>query len=109
MVTKTYFVFTSSSLNHEGTFNEEAMQHDQLQILNYLQNKGFADARVHVKVTEAKQSDRIIITITADRGPLYTTGKLTFGGNTVFSDDEIIAAFKICEGAPFSPEKIRET
>jgi len=108
LVTKTYFIFTSW-LTHEGTFNEEAMQHDQLQILNYLQNKGFADARVHVKVTEAEQCDRIIITITAERGPLYTAGKLTFAGNTVFCDEDIIKMFWIQEGAPFSPEKVRDT
>lgn len=108
MLTKTYFVFTSW-LTKEGTFNEEAMQHDQMQILNYLQNKGFADARVHVKVTEAVQCDRIIITITADRGELYTVGKLTFCGNTVFCDEDIIKAFRIHPGAPFSPEKVRET
>ncbi len=108
MITKPYFVFTSW-LTKEGTFNEEAMQHDQMQILNYLQNKGFADARVHVKVTEAEQCDRIIITITADRGELYTVGKLTFSGNTIFCDDDIIKAFRICPGAPFSPEKVRDT
>lgn len=108
MVTKTYFVFTSWITN-EGTYNEEAMQHDQLQVLNYLQNKGFADAKVAVRVTEAKQRDRIIITITADRGPLYTVGKVTFTGNCLFPNEVIQNHFLICEGKPYSPEKLRET
>lgn len=108
MVTKKFNIFTSW-LNNEGTYNEDAVNHDQFIILNYLQNLGYADAKVTIDVCECKQNNRIELLITADRGELYSCGKLTFEGNTLFTDEEIAEQFAICEGEPFSPEKIRET
>ena len=62
MVTKEYNLFLSW-LTDEGTYREDAMQHDQFQIVNYLQNKGFADAQVDVEVTESGRDNRIVILI----------------------------------------------
>lgn len=107
MATKEYCFFTSWMTN-EGIYNEEAMQHDQFLILDYIQNQGFADAKVNIDVEECAK-DRIIVTITADRGPQYFISKLSFEGNTLYSDEDIWNQFIICEGDLFSPEKIRET
>lgn len=107
MVTKEYCFFTSW-MSGEGTYNEDAMQHDQFVILDYIQNQGFADAKVFIDVEECEQ-DRIIITITADRGPQYHISKLSFEGNSIYCDDDIWNLFHICEGDLFSPEKIRLT
>ena len=49
IVTKEYNLFTSW-LTNQGTYNEEAVQQDQFTILNYLQNEGYADAKVEIKV-----------------------------------------------------------
>lgn len=107
MATKEYCFFTSW-LTNEGTYNDEAMQHDNFVILDYIQNQGFADARINIDIDECA-SDRIIITITVDRGPQYHISKVSFEGNTLYSDDDIWNQFLICEGDLFSPEKIRET
>lgn len=108
VVTKSYNFFTSWITN-EGTYNEDAMQHDHFVILNYLQNEGYADAKVDIEICEAKEKDRIIIYITADRGPIYKCGKLSFTGNRLFCDDDIWNQFCIRENDPFSPESLRET
>lgn len=107
MVTKKFNVF-SSWLTSEGLYNEEAIQHDQSQIINYLQNEGYADAMVFI---EAKESptffERLHLHITAERGEQFTLGAITFEGNTLFSDEEVMECFTSCEGDCFSPEKIR--
>jgi outer membrane protein insertion porin family len=108
MITKKYNLFLSW-LTDEGTYNEDAMQQDQFVILNYLQNQGYADAKVDVKICEAPQNNRITINIIADKGPMYYFGKVTFEGNKLFSDEEIWSQFTFCEGAPYSPDDIRET
>lgn len=108
MVTKEYNLFLSW-LNDEGTFREDAMQHDQFQILNYLQNKGYADAQVNIQIQEADCNNRIVIIISAERGQIYTVGKIRFCGNTLFKDEEIFSHFNFIPGDPYSPEKIRET
>lgn len=108
MVTKTWSFFFSW-LSGEGIYNEEAMAHDEGIIVNYLQNLGYADAKVDVKVIEACDKNRIVVIIIADKGELYSFGKLTFEGNTVFSDDDIWSRIDIEEGDCYSPDLLRET
>lgn len=108
LLTKEY-CFYMSWLTNEGTYNEEMIQQDQFVVLNYLQNKGYADARVDIEVREAKECNRINIVITATKGEKYHVGKMTIKGNTMFCDDEIWAQFNFCEGSIYSPELIRET
>lgn len=108
MVTKKYNAFLSWITN-EGTYNEDAIQHDKFVILNYVQNLGYADARVDVEICESDCQNRIEIIITADRGELYTCGNLSFEGNRLFCDADIIGQFSILEGDPFSPDALRKT
>lgn len=108
MVTKEYNIFLSWLMG-TGTYNEDAIQVDEHRILNYLQNAGYADAQVVIDVTEAPQCDRIIITITADKGERYCIGKVTFHGNCVFDDTKVQNCFTVAEGDVFSPDVIRET
>lgn len=106
MITKKY-TFLLSLFNGEGTYHEEAMQQDQFMILNYLQNKGFADAQVNIEVLEAKDCNRIIVVITADRGCPYYFGTISFEGNCLFTDDEIRSVLCIREGMAYAPERVR--
>lgn len=106
MFTKKYSPLISW-LTGSGTYNEEAVQQDQFIILNYLQNKGYADAEVDIDVCEAKEDNRIEIEIKANRGPLYTFGDITFEGNKLFSDEEICKLIKVEKGCHYSPEKVR--
>jgi outer membrane protein insertion porin family len=108
MMTKKYNLFLSW-LTNEGTYNEDAVQQDQYVILNYLQNKGYADAQVEIEVCEVPREDRIIINIRATKGSLYSFGELTFTGNKLFCDELIWKEFIIKKGDPYSPQKIRET
>ncbi|KAF3362021.1 Uncharacterized protein PHSC3_001332 [Chlamydiales bacterium STE3] len=107
MATKKYNLFTSW-LTHEGIYNDEAMQHDNFVILNYIQNQGFADAKITIDIDECEK-DRIVITIIADRGPQYNISKVTFEGNTLYSDEDIWNRILVRDGDIFSPEKIRES
>lgn len=108
MVTKKYNIFLSW-LNNEGTFNEEAMQHDEFNIINYLHNEGYADAKVDIQVCEAQQENRIIIVITAYKGATYHVGNISIEGNTLFSEEHIRCFFTFGEGSVFSPDRIRQT
>lgn len=108
MVTKKYNIFLSW-LNNEGTYNEEAMQHDQFNIINYLHDKGYADSTVEIQVCEAQQDNRIVIIITAYKGSKYHVGNITVTGQTLFCEEDILRQFTFCEGGVFSPDSIRKT
>jgi outer membrane protein insertion porin family len=106
--TKKYNLFTSW-LTGSGTYNEEALEQDKLTIVNYLQNHGYADAKVDIWVREAKTEGKIVLEINAERGPIFHFGKINFKGNTLFTDKEIDAMFLARPGATYSPEKLRQT
>lgn len=107
MFTKEYRWWLSWYTN-DGTYNEEAIQIDQFRILNFLHDKGYADATVDVDICEAKESNRIIINISANKGEQYFLGPVTFCGNTIFSDEDIAEVICIGEGSVYSPEDIRD-
>lgn len=108
MVTKHYNFFTSWVTN-EGTYNEDAIQQDQFVILNYLQNRGYADAKVNITVSEANEKNRIILCVNVDKGAVYSVGDVTFSGNTLFCDEDIAKRFTVRAGCAYSPEAIRNT
>lgn len=106
--TKKYNLFTSW-MTGMGTYNEEALEQDRLTIINYLQNRGYADAKVDIRVTESKSEGKIVLEIVAERGPVFHFGKITFKGNTLFSDKEIDTVFVARPGGVYSPEKLRQS
>ena len=108
MATKKY-VLILSLLDNTGTYREDAIEQDRMSIINFLQNKGYADAKVDIKIIEDNVAKKVILEITAHRGTLYRVGKITFDGNTILSNEEIMKHFTIYPDDAFSPEKIRET
>ena len=106
--TKKYNLFTSW-LTGMGNYDEEAVEQDKLTIINLLQNHGYADARVDIQVLESKSKGKIILQISADRGQVYHFKKITFKGNTLFSDKEIEAMFRVHPGEVYSPEMLRQS
>ena len=73
MATKKYNLFMSW-YTQEGVYNQDAIDQDQLVITNYLQNEGYADARVSIDVIETTKENRIVLNITADKGELTLLG-----------------------------------
>jgi len=106
--TKKYNLFLSW-LTGAGTYNEEAIEQDKLTITNFLQNKGYADAKVNIEVRELPSSSKIVIVIQADRGTIFHFGKITFKGNSLFSDAEIEKQFLARPDGVYSPDKLRNT
>lgn len=106
--TKTYNLFTSW-LTGNGILQEEAVEQDRLTILNLLQNEGYGDARVDLQITNAEKEGRVVITLSAERGPLFHYGEVTFRGNTLFTDEEIEKVFIIHPEELYSPDQLRAT
>lgn len=108
ILTKKWNIFISWYTG-EGIYHEEVVQRDQYFITNYLQNHGYADADVTIEIQEVPSCNRIDVHVTADRGEMYFTGKITFGGNTLYEDDDIRRCLRIKEKCPYSPDALHET
>lgn len=101
--------FLTSWLTGTGTFRDEAVEQDRMTMLTYLQNKGYADAKVEIGLEDDPKSGKIIVNITAHRGQLYHFGKVDFQGYTLFTLEELEKKSTVASGGVYSPEKIRDT
>jgi len=108
LMTKTYNRFLSW-YNGCGCFHPDLIDRDRMILLDYYQNRGFADANITFCVEETANANKIIIVITVDKGAFYTFGHVSFEGNSIFCNEDIEAYFKYATGDPFSPEKVRNT
>jgi outer membrane protein insertion porin family len=106
--TKKYNLFLSWFLG-TGTYDEEALEQDRLAIINYMQNEGYADAKISIEVKESPSAGKIILEVKCDKGPIFHFGTITFSGNKLFSDAQIQKKMLIQPGLVYSPEKIRIT
>lgn len=106
--TKKYNLFMSW-ITGTGIYNEEALEQDKMTIMNFLQNKGYADAKVSINVLESESEGKIILDIKAERGPVYHFKNITFKGNTLYPNETIDSLFLVRPGGVFSPEKLRQT
>jgi outer membrane protein insertion porin family len=101
--------FLTSWITGTGTYRDEILEQDKMTVLNYLHNKGYADARVDIHLEEDPDSGKLIVEITAHRGQLFLFGCIHLSGNTLLPTDDLMKRSLITEGAPFSPEKVRDT
>ncbi|MBS0623754.1 MAG: outer membrane protein assembly factor BamA, partial [Verrucomicrobia bacterium] len=108
MVTKRHNFLLSWYLG-SGCYNPEMVEHDQLQIVNYLQNKGYADAVVSICLDDQTLPGCIILKICVDKGQCYHIGEMGMEGNCIFTNPQIWSRFNFGRGSIYSPEKIRET
>lgn len=93
-----------------GSYNEEALEQDRMAIINFLQNEGYADAKVSIKIVDSQEvPDKIRVIITADKGVIYHFGKVTFDGNALISDAQIESVFFARPESKYSPEKLQNT
>lgn len=94
-----------SWISKKGILNKDYLERDQLTIVNYLQNKGYADAKVDVQIYQEKE--KTIIQFTAHRGILYRIGKICIDGYSLLEENLLQQQLLIHTGDVFSPEKLR--
>lgn len=104
--TKKYNLFTSW-LTGRGYYREEAMEHDKLTIVHYLQNKGYADASLRLELKESPDKTLIIVLI-ADKGPIFHFGTISISGNAIKKEQDILDTLGIKKGEVYGPDKLKE-
>ncbi len=108
LYTKKYSSLTSW-FTGKGKFVEEALEQDRLTIFNYLQDEGYADARVNIEILESQANGKVVIDISADKGALYRFGQISFNGNILLSDEDVERVFMARPDETYSPDKLRKT
>ena len=100
---KTLFAFIDKS----GRLDEVQLQQDLDAIKEFYQNKGYIDVDVK-DLREERQNGPIVIKIAIVEGPIYHTGKVTFTGFKLTTEDKLRAVIKMKEGKPYSPKGLHD-
>lgn len=108
IISKPYNLFLSWYTG-KGIYHPDMIEQDRLQIINFFQNLGFADALVSICIEDIPDSNRINLVISIDKGACYQIGNIAMTGNTLFPSQAIYDEFLFGCGSPYSPEKIRNT
>lgn len=107
MVSTPYSVLLSWYIGG-GIYHPEMIEHDKMQVINYFQNLGYADAVATIAYTRDDRH-RLILEVCVDRGTLYSIGHMAMQGNTLFSNRCLWDQFQFGRGSVYSPEAIRQT
>lgn len=99
----------TSWLTGAGYLQEELLDQDQMILLNYFQEKGYADAKVDISTLDDPKSNQMIVQVLVYRGPIYYFGTIRMEGNTLFSTEEILKKLSAQKGETYSPEKIHNS
>ena len=109
MVSKKYN-FLISWVTGSGIYREDMIEHDKLIIVNYLQNQGYADAKVNITQKEDPiDPSKLVVVICADRGEKFHFGNVTFTGNELYTDSQVRDVMTVEDGGTYSPEALRQT
>lgn len=75
---------------------------DLTSLIDFYKENGYRDARV-VSDTLIKNTDNTIsLKLNINEGSMYTFGKITFVGNTVYTDSQLRTVLKIEEGSTYN-------
>lgn len=96
-----------SWLTGSGTIREDQMDPDIQVIVHHMQNEGYVDAHVTMKIEELK-SGKMGLIIHLDRGEKYFIHDVTFSGSTLRDVQALRKAASIQPGETFSIDKIQE-
>lgn len=111
MITKRYRAFVSW-ITGDGIYDQDAVKMDEFHILEFLHNKGYADAKVDVDVRESCFENRIEVDITAEKGTQYRIGAIEIidiEKESILSEEQRKRCLTVHTNGVYSPETIRGT
>jgi len=89
-----------------GWFDETTFRADLIALEHACRNRGYLDARLDGDLEPGEEPGSVVLRIKVSEGPLYTIREVTFEGNTLFRDDELLAAIPTLPGEPYRPDDV---
>ncbi|WP_229719349.1 outer membrane protein assembly factor BamA [Winogradskyella schleiferi] len=87
---------------------EEDFRTDLVSVVDYYKENGYRDARIISDSITYLDKKNINLDIKVEEGEKYTFGKITFVGNTVYSDQYLSSLLGIKEGDTYNGVELRE-
>lgn len=87
---------------------EDNFREDLISVVDYYKENGYRDARIISDSITYLDKKNIALNIKVEEGEKYTFGKITFVGNTVYTDQYLSSLLGIKEGDTYNGVELRE-
>ena len=87
---------------------EEDYKEDLVSIIDKYKENGYRDARIISDSIIYKNKKTISLDITLEEGEQYKFGKITFVGNSVYTDEQLHSILRIKEGETYNGVELRK-
>jgi outer membrane protein insertion porin family len=87
---------------------EEDYKVDLVSVVDYYKENGYRDARIISDSIVYENEKTISLNIKLEEGEKYTFGKITFVGNTVYTDRQLSSVLGIKQGDTYNGVELRE-
>lgn len=87
---------------------EENYKEDLVSIIDKYKEKGYRDARIISDTIIVNNDKSISLKINVEEGEKYTFGKISFVGNTVYSDEQLARVLRIDEGSTYNGVELKK-
>ncbi len=100
-------------LFQSGAFQESTLEQDRQSILFFYQSRGYIDVVIEdivrdVQYNADKNRDELTLTYVIQEGSQYFFNGLSFEGNVVFSDEDLLELLSMTEGDVFNQIRFQE-
>ena len=85
----------------ENAVDEDLLNEGRRNLLNYLQSRGYFDAKVGIKQRSDTAGDSLLITYVIDPGARHKLVKIEFVGNKYFLTDRLLARMQVHPASRF--------
>jgi outer membrane protein insertion porin family len=101
---ETYFSFLSGS----GNFKEVNFQTDVERLKYFYKTRGYLQVNIqNPEVTASEDKKWIFITVRLQEGPQFTVNNISFNGELLFTDQEMMEKLKLKTGDIYNEENLR--
>jgi len=98
-----------ASLSGAGSFREYYFQADQERLAYYYRTRGYLQVNIANPVVTVTDDKRwIFITLQVKEGPKFTVNEITFSGDLLFSDAQLMEKLKLLSEQTYNEEILRQ-
>ncbi|MFO8008441.1 MAG: POTRA domain-containing protein [Candidatus Brocadiia bacterium] len=91
-----------------GWYRKDVFEGDLPRVEDLYRGRGYLDARVSGHATFSDDMRRATLHVVVQEGSLYSVGSVSFEGNTLFRDAELLEATGLQPGRPYRPAEMEE-
>ena len=95
-----------SIITKSGDLNQETLTQDAAALTAFYHNNGYVQAKIGDPDVEFEK-DGIVITIKVEEGPQFKVGKVSFGGDLIIPEEQLLGKVKITEEKFYNREVLR--